>query len=120
MVESMSATADRIHQYEMDYGTDAVEKFIDATLAIQEHVDPTLIKPYQLDKKRYIEMAQKDYERSEGNGTSSPHDDLWGLEATTTSSESQENNEIKRFPPRPEKDLDWFIEEYSPVLQDWQ
>ena len=26
----------------------------------------------------------------------------------------------KRFPPQPEKDLIWFIEEYSPNLQDWQ
>jgi stage V sporulation protein R len=120
MVESMSATADRIHQYEMDYGTDAVEKFIDAILAIQEHVDPTLIKPYQLDKKRYIEMAQKDYERAEANGTSSPYDDLWGLEATPAKAEAGDSNEIKRFPPRPEKDIVWFIEEYSPVLQDWQ
>ncbi|WP_441964207.1 hypothetical protein [Paenibacillus sp. TAF43_2] len=40
-------------------------------LAIQEHVDPTLIKPYQLDKKRYIEMVQKDSERSEWNIPSS-------------------------------------------------
>lgn len=67
MVESMSATADRIHQYEMLYGSEAVEKFIDAILAIQEHVDPTLIKPYQLDKKRYIEMNQKRKRRSSDN-----------------------------------------------------
>ncbi|MGO4350215.1 SpoVR family protein, partial [Paenibacillus sp. MCAF9] len=80
MVESMSATADRIHQYEMDHGTEAVEKFIDAILAIQEHVDPTLIKPYQLDKKRYIEMVQKDSERSEWNIPSSSYDDLWNLD----------------------------------------
>src|SRR5919206_2628848 len=36
MVESMSATAERIRQYEIEYGTDRVEKFIDAVLAIQE------------------------------------------------------------------------------------
>ena len=45
MVESMSATAERIRQYEMEYGTEAVETFLDAVLAIQEHVDPQLIKP---------------------------------------------------------------------------
>ncbi|HTG69612.1 MAG TPA: SpoVR family protein [Candidatus Udaeobacter sp.] len=120
MVESMSATADRIHQYEMDHGTDAVEKFIDAILAIQEHVDPTLIKPYQLDKKRYIEMVQKDNERSASLGGGSPYDDLWDLESDPSAAASVQASETKRFPPRPEKDIVWFIEEYSTVLQDWQ
>ncbi len=124
MVESMSATADRIHQYEMDHGTEAVEKFIDAILAIQEHVDPTLIKPYQLDKKRYIEMVQKDSERSEWNIKASKYDDLWDLDpertATAASAAASQAADAKRFPPRPEKDVVWFIEEYSPTLEDWQ
>ncbi|WP_138756502.1 SpoVR family protein [Paenibacillus sinopodophylli] len=124
MVESMSATADRIHQYEMDHGTEAVEKFIDAILAIQEHVDPTLIKPYQLDKKRYIEMVQKDSQRSEWNIPSSQYDDLWNLDpdrtAAAEAAAQSQAADAKRFPPRPEKDVIWFIEEYSPTLQDWQ
>ncbi|MGO4549380.1 SpoVR family protein [Paenibacillus sp. 2TAB23] len=124
MVESMSATADRIHQYEMDHGTEAVEKFIDAILAIQEHVDPTLIKPYQLDKKRYIEMVQKDSQRSEWNIPASQYDDLWNLDpdrtAAAESAAQSQALDAKRFPPRPEKDVIWFIEEYSPTLQDWQ
>ncbi len=122
MVESMSATADRIHQYEMDYGTDVVEKFIDAILAIQEHVDPTLIKPYQLDKKRYIEMVQKDNERSSGLYVPSRYDDLWGLEPDPDAESAAASlaADAKRFPPRPEKDIVWFIEEYSTVLEDWQ
>ena len=45
MVESMSAAAERISQYEMEYGTDAVERFLDAVMAIQEHIDPTFISP---------------------------------------------------------------------------
>ncbi|WP_025698163.1 SpoVR family protein, partial [Paenibacillus forsythiae] len=44
MVESMSATADRIAEYTVKYGTDTVESFIDAVLAIQEHIDPSLIR----------------------------------------------------------------------------
>jgi stage V sporulation protein R len=124
MVESMSATADRIHQYEMDHGTEAVEKFIDAILAIQEHVDPTLIKPYQLDKKRYIEMVQKDNDRSAGYERSSQYDDLWDLDPEVTAAAAAAAQahaaDAKRFPPRPEKDVVWFIEEYSPILEDWQ
>lgn len=124
MVESMSATADRIHQYEMDHGTEAVEKFIDAILAIQEHVDPTLIKPYQLDKKRYIEMVQKDNERSSNHERPSQYDDLWDLDhertAAAVAAAQAHAADAKRFPPRPEKDVIWFIEEYSPILEDWQ
>lgn len=126
MVESMSATADRIHQYEMQYGSEAVEKFIDAILAIQEHVDPTLIKPYQLDKKRYIEMIQKEQVRASAAAPSftGAYEDLWELDkeavlAAKAKAEA-EAADAKRFPPRPEKDIVWFIEEYSSVLTDWQ
>src|SRR5690606_36478026 len=38
----MSATARRIREYEMEYGVREVEPFIDAVLAIQEHIDPSL------------------------------------------------------------------------------
>jgi len=129
MVESMSATADRIHQYELMYGTDTVEQFIDSILAIQEHVDPGVIKPYQLDKKRYIEMVMRDNEREKDRAAlsqeaASPYDELWSLDEEVKELERQkkqaELQEAKRFPPRPEKDLIWFIEEYSPILEDWQ
>lgn len=126
MVESMSATADRIHQYEMLYGSEAVETFIDAILAIQEHVDPTLIKPYQLDKKRYIEMSSKELERSDKQSpqTVSAYEDIWGLDteaaAAARAQAEAKAADLKRFPPKPEKDIVWFIEEYSPNLRDWQ
>lgn len=124
MVESMSATADRIHQYEMDHGSEAVEQFIDAILSIQEHVDPTLIKPYQLDKKRYIEMLNKDQEHANAASVSSPYEDLWNLDRDTVAEADAlakaHAEDAKRFPPRPEKDLVWFIEEYSTILEDWQ
>src|SRR5690625_6865963 len=42
MVESMTATAERIAAYEMKYGKDEVETFHDAVLSIQEHIHPSL------------------------------------------------------------------------------
>jgi stage V sporulation protein R len=122
MVESMSATAERVSQYEMLYGTEAVEKFIDAILAIQEHIDPTLIKPYQLDKTHYIEMHSKD-ELNRVPPLQTGYEDLWTLETDAQADQADQaakSSEAKRFPPKPEKDLIWFIEEYSPQLQDWQ
>ncbi|MWC26915.1 SpoVR family protein [Paenibacillus sp. MMS18-CY102] len=120
MVESMSATAERVAQYEMEYGTERVEKFIDAVLAIQEHIDPTIIKPYNLDKTRYIELQIKERDRSAAlEPKGSAYDDLWSLEASDDDDEGKDAN-LKRFPPQPEKDLVWFIEEYSTSLEDWQ
>ncbi|KQO01200.1 SpoVR family protein [Paenibacillus sp. Leaf72] len=119
MVESMSATAERIQQYEMDYGLEAVEKFIDAVLAIQEHVDSAIIKPYQLDKTRYIEMLTTEQNRSVITAIPSEYEDLWGLDPDDANRQDQ-TPPPKHFPPAPEKDLIWFIEEYSPQLTDWQ
>src|SRR5690625_1489717 len=42
MVESMSATSERIESYEQKYGKVAVEQILDAVLSIQEHIDPSL------------------------------------------------------------------------------
>ncbi|MFD0717521.1 SpoVR family protein [Paenibacillus sp. GCM10027626] len=120
MVESMSATAERISQYEMNYGTEEVERFIDAVLAIQEHVDPTIIKPYQLDKTRYIELLTKEQKSSAKQSPQSPYDDLWDLEKARKKDDKEKSSDKHHFPPEPEKDLVWFIEEYSPNLKDWQ
>ncbi len=45
MVESMAATAERIHLYEIQFGKKEVETFLDAVLAIDEHIDPSLMRP---------------------------------------------------------------------------
>ncbi|WP_020615992.1 SpoVR family protein [Paenibacillus daejeonensis] len=121
MVESMSATADRVAQYERDYGTDVVEQFIDAVLAIQEHVDPTLIKPYQMDKARYIELQEKrEGDRKKPPAPVLPYDDLWSLDPDMKPKQESTKEGKRKFPPQPEKDLVWFIEENSEVLKDWQ
>ncbi|MEC0179062.1 SpoVR family protein [Paenibacillus favisporus] len=120
MVESMSATAERISQYELEHGTEVVERFIDAVLAVQEHVDPQLIKPQHLDKQRYMEMKLKAQKES-GKIQTQPgeYDDLWNLDHKPEP-ESQDSALSRKFPPEPEKDIVWFIQEFSEVLEDWQ
>ncbi|MBB6679065.1 SpoVR family protein [Cohnella lubricantis] len=123
MVESMSATAERVSHYEIEYGTEEVERFLDAVMAIQEHVDPRIVKPQGLDKRRYAEWHQRnEKERKSMFAAASPYDDLWSLEERENETAAQEQNssENRRFPPEPEKDLMWFIQEYSPNLSDWQ
>lgn len=120
MVESMSASADRIHQYGLEHGSLKVEKFIDAVLGIQEHIDPSVVKPYQIDRKRYEEMMQPKQERKPDTGKTE-YDDLWALDDEEPSkTEESEETVSKRFPPQPEKDIVWFIEQFSTNLEDWQ
>lgn len=117
MVESMSATAERIRQYEIEYGTDEVEKFIDAVLAIQEHVDPTLTKPYRAnreDREPARDTSAVSRERRFG------YEDLWDLDNQKPPAEAEKKKGPSKFPPAPEKDLMLFIEEYAPYLKDWQ
>lgn len=110
MVESMTATAERIAHYEMVHGKEEVENFLDAVLAIQEHIDPSIVRPklpsYDLEEEEIEEKRKSEY------------DDLWDLD------EKKKNKLVqpyrKKFPPRPEKDLLLFIEEYSRELEDWQ
>jgi len=120
MVESMSATAERVSSYELEYGTEAVENFIDAVLAIQEHIDPQLIKPQRLDKKQYTEkLIQQSKDQVNAYKEPGQYDDLWNLDPKNilSKSDAQAN---RTFPPEPEKDIVWFIQEYSPILEDWQ
>ncbi|TRZ36728.1 SpoVR family protein [Niallia circulans] len=113
MVESMAATADRIRQYEILYGKHEVETFLDAVLAIDEHIDPSLMRP-----KLAWTMDDVEYEEVEETiGT--PYDDLWGLDSRNKPKQ-EKKKVIKKFPPQPEKDLLLFIESFSRELKEWQ
>ena len=128
MVESMSTAAERICQYEMDYGTAEVETFIDAVLAIQEHIDPSLMKPYR-QRERQSEKRRADVERLDEEsstdaqiaerGKQSNYSDLWWQEDSIAEQQNCKVNSNK-FPQHPEKDLLWFIEEHAPGLTVWQ
>src|SRR6266702_5707798 len=39
MIDKVSIHAERVAKYEFDHGKDEVERFLDAALAVQEHVD---------------------------------------------------------------------------------
>lgn len=122
MVESMAATAERIAQYEMDYGSHNVEQFIDAVLSIQEHVDQRIVNPRKLDKRRYMEEKAKEAKQNlKGRRPQGDYDDLWALDQLADPAKEKKTEPDRvPFPPEPEKDIMWFIQEYSEVLEDWQ
>jgi stage V sporulation protein R len=112
MVESMAATAERIRQYEIQYGKSEVEKFLDAVLAIDEHIDPSLMRP-----KLTWNVDDED-EEEDDTPPATQYDDLWNLDKKADPKEKSHTK--KKFPPRPEKDLLLFIESYSRELEEWQ
>lgn len=116
MVESMSATAERIRQYEIEYGIDEVEKFIDAVLAIQEHVDPLLIKPYHRQRE---ERDAKLITMKEPRERTFGYEDLWDLDDRGQTEDKKPEAKTK-FPPVRQKDVMLFIEEHAPYMKDWQ
>ena len=74
MVESMAATAERIREYEILHGKREVETFLDAVLAIEEHIDPSHMRPK-------LSWSIDDEEESEEIKPSpTEYDDLWSLD----------------------------------------
>lgn len=117
MVESMSATAERIRDYEHEHGTEAVESFIDAVLAIQEHIDPSITGPA---RRKLDDPTAPPRPEPKKRTKPSPYADLWGMDPQPEEGAISEPKLTSRFPSKPDKDLLWFIEEYSPILEDWQ
>lgn len=105
MVESMAATSERIKFYESKYGKETVESFLDAVLAIQEHIDP------------YGEQIRNENDL-DFTTTKQPYDDL--LLTVERESATKDNKSKSKIPPQHEKDILLFIEQHSPILTDWQ
>lgn len=112
MVESMAAAADRFREYDFKYGRLKVEAFIDAAISIQEHIEPRLaIKGKKHEKEEKMKAGK--------HSPQSPYHDLWSL-GQPDYIEKQEPENIKKFPPEPDKDLMLFIIQHSRELEDWQ
>jgi stage V sporulation protein R len=101
-------TAERIRGYEFKHGTQEVEQFLDAVLAIQEHIDPNL----RIGRKAPFD-PNKPVPRSKGT----EYDDLWLLRKQ---GEEPVAPVRRRVPEEPEKDLLLFLLQYAPDLEDWQ
>src|SRR5262245_2198254 len=121
MVESVSTHAQRMMEYEFKYGRKTVERFLDAVLAIEEHIDPNFFI------KREISAAEEK-RRSESRHREGRYDDLWLLDKATREArqagnketgEQTEGNELPRE-KLPEKDLLVYIMKNSPSLATWQ
>ncbi|MFY9224757.1 MAG: SpoVR family protein [Blastocatellia bacterium] len=120
MVDEVSAHAQRIANYEFEYGRKTVEQFLDAVLSIEEHIDPNF-------------FIKKDRSRQTSDKNNAPvgrYDDMFSLEnkqkIEAEKNKEKEKNKGKKDkrkeknPLLPEKDLIYFIMQNSPVLELWQ
>ncbi|AFQ44541.1 SpoVR family protein [Desulfosporosinus meridiei] len=140
MVERMSAHAERIHDYEIKYGREKVEKIMDAVLAIQEHVDyrahiGALQESDNLGKIDRMSTAQNLNCQSKGckgncgggvvkvlgkgdsvkktnkKGVASPYEDLW---------EDMSRDDADVDPLLEYEDLLLYLIKFAPGLEEWQ
>jgi len=113
MIDKVSIHAERIARYEFDHGKAEVERFLDAVLSIQEHVDYNLFIRDEPDEKEEKSVAQ----------VTSEYDDLWGLETKAKKAEEERQKRLgkpPKFPEKPEKDILQFMILHAPHLESWQ
>lgn len=111
MAETAGVTAERLRAYEQEHGQREVELFLDAVLAIQEHIDPNL----RVARKAKPAKAGRGAEAPRRRGT--PYDDLWRRDRQAPEPPASNHRKV---PDEPEKDLLLFLLEHSPDLEEWQ
>ncbi|MFN2599366.1 MAG: SpoVR family protein [Pyrinomonadaceae bacterium] len=116
MVESVSSHAGRMAEYEFRYGRKTVEKFLDAVLSVEEHIDPNFFIRRARDEDRGGE------EKPPAPKVAGRYDDLWNIGAREepTGEDAREGDARPRQLHLPEKDLLHYVMKNSPSLADWQ
>jgi stage V sporulation protein R len=121
MVESVSTHAQRMMEYEFRYGRKTVEHFLDAVLAIEEHIDPNFFMRHQL-------TPEEEKQRARRTAREGRYDDLWNLDKSGSGTgvppvvgvDHSSDERRQDVPQLPQKDIVYFLMKNSPVLSAWQ
>lgn len=114
MLEQSGINAERIHNYEYVHGRAEVEKFLDAVLAIQEHVDPN-----QLVRSRRASRRRDRIPPLRKRLVGSPYDDLFTVRELAAAAPPLVEAK-PAAPEEPERDLLLYLMEHGPALAEWQ
>ncbi len=110
IVEQAAAHAHRIEQIIKEEGEQRVEAVLDCALSLEPHIDTQQIlnrKPYPGKQKPTTPVSPEGFR---GRYAELPGE---------TSVQMREPVGL-RIPPKPEKDLLWFIANYGPDLEEWE
>ncbi len=113
MIDKVSIHAERIAKYEFEHGKAEVERFLDAVLSIQEHIDYNLLIREEDPAKKEEKLVT----------ASSEYDDLWGLDKKAKKAEEERETrpgKPPKFPEKPEKDILLFLIRHAPHLEPWK
>ncbi len=115
MITSAAAAAERFRAYEEDYGIDAVERLIDAGMAIQWNIDPT----EHLHRQNEASVRDRLYGWDRQLPSRGPYNDVLPERPKATREEKRALQ--KRTPPEPTPDLLGYIIGHSPrPLAEWE
>jgi stage V sporulation protein R len=126
MVETASINAERIRRYEYDHGSQEVERFLDAVLSIEEHVDPVELPGWQREAQAEREGKDKREDNGRPRRPPTPYDDLFELDERGRAAETRAEQRLsalgrpRKVPPEPQRDILGFLLEHAPDLEDWQ
>src|SRR5436305_1165423 len=113
MVETVSAHSGRMSEYEFRYGRKTVERFLDAVLSIEEHIDPNFFI-------RREDPSRDNDKRKKSQPKPGRYDDLWNIGRPPDADAAPDEDDRPRGDRLPEKDLVYYISRNSPSLKDWQ
>jgi stage V sporulation protein R len=112
IVDQAAAHAREIGRAIEEHGQQRVEAVLDAALALEQHIDAHR----GLHRERYPEHVTE-AEQREDDAFRTRFRELPGQESRVGHSTEKRRAPI---PPRPERDLLWFIAQYAPELEDWE
>jgi stage V sporulation protein R len=120
MPDTAARHSERIETYKKQVGKLAVEHTLDASLAIEEHVNPYQPhRPSREDElgkwREQAENRQKPQQRKPGK-----FDELFDLEESPAGEIPTVTNKNLHIPPSPDRDVVGFIRNHAPYLEDWQ
>lgn len=137
MLDQMANHAARVNRYIDRYGYEAVEKFIDCCLSLEDLIDPhsphirRTPKPQDVEdaaerKRRRQEQDERGLPEAEGKFQAKEYMDTFvnppeviAREMQDRRRREQELEASRRFPDEPQRDVLKFLLEYAP-LQPWQ
>ena len=111
IVEQAASHAHRIEEVIKEFGEQRVEQVLDCALSLEPHIDTQ--QPFnrkEFPRKNVVEN------KPEAEGFQGRFASLPGEEAPP----SEPRISQASIPPKPEKDLLWFIAQYAPEMEEWE